>query len=83
MNETMWAISMAEPEEHKDTETFYLIWSPEAGAPTVAHYSYEEAEAEAYRLARKHVGRRFYIMESFKLVRAETPVNAYEMEDGE
>jgi len=80
-NETMWAISMEEPEEHKGTETFYLIWSPEAGAPTVKHYEYEEAKEEAERLAKKHVGRRFYIMESFKLFKAETPVNTYEMED--
>lgn len=65
--------------EHSETQVFYMVYSPEGGAPTMQHYSYSDAKQEAERLARKHPGRQFYLLESKHLMKAETPVKITEM----
>lgn len=65
--------------EYSETQVFYMVYSPEGGAPTMQHYSYSEAREEAERLARKHPGRRFYLLESKHLFKAEMPLKVTEM----
>jgi len=43
-----------------DELVFYLVWS-ERGNPTIRHDHLGDAEAEAKRLAEKHIGTPFYI----------------------
>ena len=44
------------------TPTFYLVWNPDAHAPTHKHYALNFAEIEAARLARLHPDNTFFIM---------------------
>lgn len=43
---------------------FYIIYSPQGGAPHKQHITIKEAEEEAKRLASKNQGREFIIMRS-------------------
>lgn len=43
-------------------EQFWMVWNPEGHAPTVAHDSEYSALREAERLARSHMGLRFYVL---------------------
>ena len=36
-----------------EVKKFYMIYNPKDGTPRVKHYNYEEAKAEAERLAKK------------------------------
>lgn len=46
------------------TATFWTVWCPTGGAPTVAHPSLSLATMEAERLARAHPGQQFVVMKS-------------------
>lgn len=46
--------------EHKPVG--YMVWNPDAGMPTVSHYTFKLALAEAERLRRENPGQRFYVM---------------------
>ena len=41
---------------------FWLVWSPDGGAPTVKHPTFQAAEWEASRLATKFPGRQFFVL---------------------
>lgn len=43
-------------------QTFWLVWNPEGGAPTVKHFNEEKAVKEAQRLARLKPGREFFVL---------------------
>lgn len=43
-------------------EQFWMVWNPEGNAPTVPHESEYSARREAERLARGHMGQRFYVL---------------------
>lgn len=45
-------------------EPFWLVWSECGGAPTVKHKSHADAATEAHRLSLKHLGRKFYVLQS-------------------
>lgn len=42
---------------------FWLVYSPQGGAPHVRHESRAEATREAERLACQHLGREFFVLE--------------------
>jgi len=48
--------------------SFYCVWSPTSGTPTVRHLSLKAAEAEAERLARCNSGVEFYVLKAVKLM---------------
>lgn len=54
------------------TSTFYLVWCPTGGAPTVPHASLSLAAREAERLARSNPGKQFIVVKS---------ITAYERND--
>lgn len=41
---------------------FWLVWNPNANAPSLKHDTKISATAEAERLARKHPGEKFYVL---------------------
>lgn len=43
-------------------EQFWMVWNPEGNAPTMPHDSEAGAIREAERLARAHMGQRFYVL---------------------
>lgn len=43
-------------------EQFWMVWNPEGNAPTMPHDSESAARREAERLARNHIGQRFYVL---------------------
>ncbi len=47
----------------KPETVFWMVWSPRGGLPVVRHVSLAKAAAEALRLAEKHHGRHFYVLE--------------------
>lgn len=66
-----------------EAPVFWMIWSPQGAMPEVKHFTYREAEEEAERLAKKHPGRRFYIMYSCELVKTEQIIKHYGMDKPE
>ena len=53
----------------KETETFWIVWCPQAGPPTVQHPSRALAEVQGKRLAQQHPGQNFYVLEAMSLFR--------------
>lgn len=45
-------------------ETFWLVWNPRNRPPLVRHPTELVARAEAERLARKHPGDTFYVLQA-------------------
>lgn len=45
-------------------KAFWIVWNPNGGAPTRKHESLESAQFEADRLARKHKGETFVVLQS-------------------
>ena len=43
---------------------FWMVYSPTGGAPTRSHYSRDDAQREAERLARNNPGRAFFVLKS-------------------
>lgn len=41
---------------------FYMVWSPQGSAPTKKHEYFDEAEAEAKRLANMNKDQQFYVL---------------------
>jgi hypothetical protein len=62
---------------------YYYINSPGTGAPTVKHPTVEAAQAEAARLARKHPGRTFEILQAIALTSVTVPEPATFWMDGQ
>ncbi|WP_325437580.1 hypothetical protein [Pseudomonas nitroreducens] len=50
---------------------FWMVWNPEAYAPSVRHPTWKSAEAEAERLARSNPGQRFYILQATQIRRVD------------
>lgn len=46
----------------KKESTFWLVWNPGGGSPTMRHPTYESAVAEARRLAESNASARFYVL---------------------
>jgi hypothetical protein len=46
----------------RNDDSFYVVWCPSGGPPTVKHPSLASAEAEAKRLARAHTGHEFFVL---------------------
>lgn len=60
-------------------DSFWMVWCPLGGAPTVKHETKHSAEKEAERLARYHPGRSFYVLEAECGFCTEDPVTRIEM----
>jgi len=56
-------------------EKFWMIWNPGNMQPRVQHESLESAKLEAERLARKHPGEDYIVLESVGKARCELPVD--------
>lgn len=44
--------------------TFFVVWQPESGNPQCRHRTYEQAKAEAERLAESSPRREFYVLQA-------------------
>ncbi|MBH2008328.1 MAG: hypothetical protein I8H71_01375 [Xanthomonadaceae bacterium] len=49
-----------------EQDTFYMVWSPQGGAPTHKHAALFGAVHEAERLARNNAGKEFYILQAIE-----------------
>lgn len=47
-------------------DTFWMVYSPQGGAPTRQHGSPDSAAREAERLARANPGREFYVLQAIE-----------------
>ena len=54
----------AKKSEVKMADKFWMVYGDGAGAPKYRHASYDSAAAEATRLAKIDVGRRFFVLEA-------------------
>lgn len=54
-------------------QKYWMVHCPQEGVPTRTHNTYESAEAEAYRLARKHPNRVFIVLEAVTAVIVNLP----------
>lgn len=52
---------------------FYMVFNPAANPPTYMHGSRESATAEAKRLAAKHHGQRFFVLEAVEAYQVDLP----------
>lgn len=50
-------------------DTFWVVWQPNTGNPTVRHASEMEAQREAHRLAEFNPGREFYVLQALTVSR--------------
>ena len=50
--------------EMEQEKTFYVVWNPLHGVPTVKHASIEEAREEAKRLAIRNGVQEFFILQA-------------------
>ena len=57
------------------TSNFYLVWSLKKGTPTKRHSSRDAAEQEAARLAEKHPGVEFFVVEAISRVKGYVSVS--------
>jgi hypothetical protein len=48
--------------------SFFVVWCPTGGSPTVRHSTKDLANAEAERLARANPGSRFYVLLATRFV---------------
>jgi hypothetical protein len=55
-------ITPAQPAAEKP---FYMVWKSGGGTPIYNHDTLQAAQQEAQRLAKKQVGDRFYVLQSF------------------
>ncbi|MDX9896338.1 MAG: hypothetical protein RBS34_12870 [Desulfofustis sp.] len=53
-----------EKEMLQQNNTFWLVWNPNGRQPLVRHPTEEVARREAERLARKHPGDTFYVLQA-------------------
>ncbi|WP_370601141.1 hypothetical protein [Pseudomonas nitroreducens] len=56
----------------QSTSIFWMVWNPQAYAPTVKHPTYQAAEAEAERLARSNPGQDFYLLQATQIRRVDS-----------
>jgi hypothetical protein len=47
-----------------NNETFFVVWQPESGNPQYRHETYQQAKAEAERLADIAPRRDFYVLQA-------------------
>lgn len=52
------------PPPPTNTFGFYLVWNPQRGKPKRRHATLKEAQNEAERLSKKHVGESFYVLQT-------------------
>ena len=55
-------------------DKFWVVWNPDAGAPTVRHPARDLAEREAERLAAKHPRDCFFVLEALSVSYTRTVV---------
>ncbi len=48
---------------------FWMVYNPQGGAPTYQHSSFQQAKAEAERLARMNPGQSFYVLQACGMAR--------------
>ena len=51
----------------------FLVWNPDAGFPTIAHDTIEDAVRESERLAKMHTEQRFFVMAPIGMSLVEEP----------
>lgn len=57
----------------KQTEKFWMVWSPQGSRPTRRHYTRESADTEASRLANANPGTEFFTLKAVQGVVADKP----------
>lgn len=62
-------------------ETFWLVWNPAARNPNFRHKSYEEAEAEASRLASVAPSEEFFVLQAMAHVKRHAPVTVTKLDE--
>ena len=45
---------------------FWMVYSPQGGAPTHMHSTAQSADREAQRLANQYTGREFYVLKALR-----------------
>lgn len=59
---------------------FWMVWSPQGGAPTYKHLTGAETDQVADRLSQNHAGRTFYALKAVGGCRFEKPeVRSFKM----
>lgn len=51
----------------------FLVWNPDAGFPTFAHKTIDDAVRESERLAKANPGQRFFVMAAIGISRVDEP----------
>lgn len=69
--------------EHNVTEGYFIVWCPHSPTPPRhKHASYEQAEAEAHRLARNNPGKDFVVLQArWRVLISETSTTSFMYED--
>lgn len=62
-------------------KTYYYVYCHNYGGPTVKHSSFDEAQAEAERLARKHPGSVFEILKAVAISKVIEPAITFFMDE--
>lgn len=57
----------------KQSEKFWMVWSPQGSRPTRKHYTRESADTEASRLANANPGMEFFTLKAVQGVTADSP----------
>lgn len=47
-----------------DAGRFWMVWSPQGRAPTMKHWTRDDADREALRLASSNPGLEFYVLKA-------------------
>lgn len=58
----------------RTTPPGFMVWQPSGGLPTMSHDTYDQAKAEAKRLARARPGLPFYVMAPVVVCEIEDPL---------
>lgn len=62
------------PYTDHDRSVFWMVWRENGGAPTHRHFSKEDAQNEASRLALKCPGEVFFVLKATAAVAADIPL---------
>lgn len=65
----------------KQEASFFVVWCPTRGAPTVRHDRYDPAIEEAKRLARSTPGEDFFVLQAMKRIVRREPIEVIDLDD--
>lgn len=59
--------------------TFWLVWNPRGGSPTVRHSTEDSALSEAKRLAERCPGDEFFILKAVRVAKRLEPIQVVDL----